>query len=99
MLAPTVLGALGALCVLFLVYYVFPVLWLHLISVDDSLDSCYATQTLVASRLCPLYSKDSPILNFPPLFPIPRESVPRNGTPSKYGKTHPPAAQGACLLA
>jgi len=63
MFVPTVLGVLIAL---FLVYYVFPALWLHLISVDDSLDSYHTAQTLVASRLCLLYSKDGSILN-PPL--------------------------------
>jgi len=78
----TVLGALGAL---FLIYYVFPALWLHLISVDDSLDSYYAAQTLVASRLCPLTPKTAPFLN--PQFP---------GNP--FRETGPPANMAKLIL-
>ncbi|KAF5364314.1 hypothetical protein D9756_000775 [Leucocoprinus leucothites] len=42
--------ALSSLAALFLVYFVMPALWLHLISVDDSLDPHEAGRTLVASR-------------------------------------------------
>jgi hypothetical protein len=34
----------------FIVYYLLPALWLHIISVDDSVDARQAGLTLVASR-------------------------------------------------
>ncbi|KAL9712556.1 hypothetical protein Ac2012v2_003793 [Leucoagaricus gongylophorus] len=45
-----VLTALGTPAALLLVYIIFPALWLHLVSVDDSLDPHHTAQTLVASR-------------------------------------------------
>lgn len=59
-----VLTALGTPAALLLVYIIFPALWLHLVSVDDSLDPHHTAQTLVASRMCPLCSqKQTPFLS------------------------------------
>ncbi|KXN87952.1 hypothetical protein AN958_07962 [Leucoagaricus sp. SymC.cos] len=44
------LMALSSLSALLVVYFLMPTLWLHIISVDDSLDRHEAGLTLVASR-------------------------------------------------
>jgi hypothetical protein len=67
---PTMLAlmALSSTAALFLVYFLMPALWLHIISVDDSLDPNDVGATLVASRMSP------PLLPRPALaHPNPQE--------------------------
>ncbi len=43
---------ISSLVTLFVVYFLMPALWLHIMSIDDSLDAHEAGLTLVASRTC-----------------------------------------------
>lgn len=71
------LMAISSLAAIFVVYFLMPALWLHIMSVDDSLDAHEAGLTLVASRM---FKACSFLLVALCSYHL-RQPISRNGTP------------------